>query len=138
MVRNRSARARTYVERSIANDAATGIARYALALGEGGDFIGFSGFAETSDYLDFGYRIAREHWGRGFATEAGRAVLRHGFADLGFASVVAISYVENAASIRVIEKLGFTFHRSESMNGRPAHRYLLRNSCIESRGAGLL
>ena len=56
---------------------------------------------------EFGYWIARDRWGRGYATEAGRAVLRWHFGAGPGDDVVAGHFVENAASARVLEKLGF-------------------------------
>lgn len=54
-----------------------------------------------------GYDLAREHWGRGLAFEAMRAVLAFGFKQLGAARVEAITVAENARSVRLLERLGF-------------------------------
>lgn len=55
---------------------------------------------------ELGYWIAREHWGRGYATEAARAVLR--IADtLGHRRIVAGHFVDNPASGKVLRKIGF-------------------------------
>jgi len=56
--------------------------------------------------IELGYRYAREHWGKGYATEAARAMLGRGFDDLGLRRIVAIVDVRNAASERVLQKLG--------------------------------
>jgi len=58
---------------------------------------------------ELGYWIGVEHWGRGFATEAGRAVLDFGFGTLGLNRVEAHCFAGNAASVRVLEKLGMRF-----------------------------
>jgi [ribosomal protein S5]-alanine N-acetyltransferase len=50
--------------------------------------------------------LAPDVWGRGYATEAGRASLRHAFETLAAPRVVSIVHPENEASIRVIERLG--------------------------------
>ena len=55
---------------------------------------------------DFGYWITPDAWGRGYATEAGRAVLRAAKAA-GVRHVTAANYVDNPASGRVLRKLGF-------------------------------
>lgn len=47
----------------------------------------------------------------GLATEASRAVMRYAFEDLGFAEVVASTDAPNAASIRVMERLGMKFEK---------------------------
>ena len=61
------------------------------------------------DYeLEIGYGIKEEHRCQGYATEAARALVRFAFGQAGQEVVVAIVKPENAASQRVIEKLGFT------------------------------
>src|SRR5262245_46230860 len=57
--------------------------------------------------IELAYRFRRSVWGRGFATEAGRACLAYGFRQLGLSEIVALAYPENAASRRVLAKLGF-------------------------------
>jgi len=56
---------------------------------------------------EFGYWIARDRWGRGYATEAGRAVLRWHFGDGTRGDVLAGHFLDNVASARVLGKLGF-------------------------------
>jgi RimJ/RimL family protein N-acetyltransferase len=55
---------------------------------------------------DLGYVLDRAHWGRGYATEASRALLAFGFERLGLHRIWATCDVRNAASSRVLEKLG--------------------------------
>jgi ribosomal-protein-alanine N-acetyltransferase len=54
-----------------------------------------------------GYDLARSHWGQGIATEAMRAVLRYGFEQWNLNRIEAITIVDNARSIRLLERLGF-------------------------------
>ena len=56
---------------------------------------------------EIGYWIARRHWGRGYATEAGRSVLRLARDGLRLSRLAAGHFVDNPASGRVLEKLGF-------------------------------
>jgi len=58
------------------------------------------------------FYLARPYWGRGLATEAGRAFIEHGFRNLGIEKIHAGLNASNKASQRVIEKLGFTWARS--------------------------
>lgn len=58
------------------------------------------------DGVELGYWIAREHWGQGYATEAGRAILTIAH-TLGYTRVQAMHFLDNPASGRVLEKLGF-------------------------------
>ena len=59
------------------------------------------------DDLQVGYELAPAHWGRGYATEAVSRVLEHAFASLKLDRVAAIARPANAASVRVLEKMGF-------------------------------
>ena len=56
--------------------------------------------------LEVGWLVARGHWGRGLATEGGRAALAYAFEALGADHVISLIRPDNAASIRVAEKLG--------------------------------
>jgi [ribosomal protein S5]-alanine N-acetyltransferase len=88
-----------------------GYGRWAVVEREGTRVVGSCGFwplAETGE-VDFGYLFARDCWGRGYATESARAALDHGFGPLGFDRVVARTTPDNAASRRVLEKLGFEY-----------------------------
>lgn len=82
------------------------------AITQKGDdaFIGLIGFwriVKEHHYAELGYMLAREHWGKGFASEAIGAVLPFGFTTLGLHRVEAITRPVNAASIRALEKNGF-------------------------------
>lgn len=54
-----------------------------------------------------GYAIAADQWGRGYATDAARTILRFGFEDLGLHRVTAAIGPDNLASIAVVKRLGF-------------------------------
>lgn len=64
---------------------------------------------DGTDAIELAYRLAQSHWGRGIATEAGAALLAHGFDELGIREVVAVTSLANRGSQRVIDKLGFEF-----------------------------
>jgi RimJ/RimL family protein N-acetyltransferase len=69
--------------------------------------IGASGLGRrASGAVELGYWIARTAWGRGFATEAGRALIDIARA-LGLAQLEASHFIDNPASARVLDKLGF-------------------------------
>ena len=57
--------------------------------------------------VEVAYRLARSAWGRGIATEAAGALIVHGLHTLGLPRLVAVTYPENRASQRVLDKLGF-------------------------------
>lgn len=68
--------------------------------------IGSVGLGRKDGEVELGYWIERAHWGQGFATEAARAVLRLARA-LGHRRVTAGHFLDNAASSRVLRKIGF-------------------------------
>ncbi|MEO7177409.1 MAG: GNAT family N-acetyltransferase [Allosphingosinicella sp.] len=73
------------------------------------ELIGAIGFGRRpTGEMEFGYWIARRHWGRGYATEAGRAVLATARYGLRLKRLDAGHFLDNPASGRVLEKLGFT------------------------------
>jgi RimJ/RimL family protein N-acetyltransferase len=60
---------------------------------------------------ELGYRFRRAHWGHGYATEGGRALVAHGFGRVGAGKISARTLAANAASRRVMEKCGLAFER---------------------------
>ncbi|WNG38374.1 GNAT family N-acetyltransferase [Archangium violaceum] len=75
-----------------------------------GTFIGFTGLGriDGGEEVEVWYALAPEHWGRGLATEAAEAMLRFGFEQLGLKEIWAGADLDNAASFRVMERLGMT------------------------------
>ncbi len=71
------------------------------------------------------FYLARSHWGRGLATEAGRALVAYGFRELGLTRIHAGMNAENQASRRVVEKLGFRLVRSGEGGGNRWHDFEL-------------
>jgi ribosomal-protein-alanine N-acetyltransferase len=63
----------------------------------------------TSGAVEVGYAIARPYWGQGLATEGARASLSYGFERVGLDRIIALAAPENAASRRVMEKVGMRF-----------------------------
>lgn len=69
--------------------------------------IGLTWEEQTSESVQFGYYVARDRWGLGIATEAGSVVLAYGLGLLGEARLASSFFIDNPASGRVLEKLGF-------------------------------
>lgn len=92
-----------------------------------GHVIGQCGLNHLPDGSDIEllYALGRAHWGRGLATEAGRAALDHGFATLGLARIVAVTRPEHGASRRVMEHLGMRYERDREAFGMPVVCYAL-------------
>jgi RimJ/RimL family protein N-acetyltransferase len=72
------------------------------------NLLGACGIAKLDgETPELGYWLGVAHWGKGYATEAARAVIDHAFADLGCDTLLAGARVSNPASRRVLEKCGF-------------------------------
>lgn len=80
--------------------------------------IGFGVFEPTGE-IELGWTLARDSWGRGYATEAAAACLSAGLAHLGAPRIVAIVDVENIASLRVAERIGMAWIETVEAYGRP-------------------
>ena len=79
-----------------------------LQTGAAPELIGGIGLQrKPSGAIELGYWLARAHWGRGYATEAGRAVLAAARDSLRLRRIESGHFVDNPASGRVLEKLGF-------------------------------
>ncbi len=63
----------------------------------------------SCDHAELGYWLGRAYWGRGYATEAARAVVQVGFERLDLNRVYAVSFAGNSASERVMQKLGMSY-----------------------------
>lgn len=92
-----------------------------------GQFLGWFHFRppknETRDgeiEIELGYRLRRSAWGKGYATEGSRALIRKGFTELGVERVVAETMTVNAGSRRVMEKSGLTLVRTFHREGLDA------------------
>lgn len=114
------ARSLGVVESSIASAESTGIGMWSVRLSGEPQIIGFCGFRAATEPTDaeLVYGIDPAHQGKGFATEASQAVLRHGFGALGLRRIVAGADKPNKASLRVMEKLGFHFDATRVNAGR--------------------
>lgn len=79
-----------------------------------GEFLGWFAFNPTQgrDEFELGYRLKRSAWGRGYATEGSRALIRKGFTGLGVRRVLAETMAVNGASRRVMEKAGLVYVRT--------------------------
>ena len=92
--------------------ASQGWSNWAAELIDSGEFIGFVGLSVPRRQLPFspcveiGWRLAREFWGKGLATEAALGALRIGFERLTLSEIVSFTAVGNARSRAVMERIG--------------------------------
>jgi RimJ/RimL family protein N-acetyltransferase len=114
-----------------------GFGLWAVEVKAGAGFIGFVGLnvpafeAHFTPCVEVGWRLACEHWGRGYATEAARAALAFGFDTLGLSEIVALTVPANERSRRVMERLGMTrspaddFEHPNLPSGHPLRPHVL-------------
>ena len=105
-------------ERALARTRLLGFGRRWIVLKETGTGIGFTemqllgeGYDISAEDVELGWVLTPLEWGKGYATEAGRAVRDEAFERLGLDSVIALHHPGNPASGRVMEKLGMAFER---------------------------
>ena len=89
-----------------------GYTYYAVELLENNRFIGFIGLAwqdyesPWAPFIDIGWRLAKEYWNLGYATEGAIRVLKYGFEDLKIKRIYAVASKINKPSIHVMKKIG--------------------------------
>ncbi len=109
-------------DRIAAHFAEHGFGLWAVEIPGVASFAGFIGLARprfTAPFtpcVEIGWRLAAEHWGRGYATEGARAALAFGLERLGLAEIVSLTVPENQRSRRVMEKLGLTRDPAEDFD----------------------
>lgn len=87
---------------------------WAVEVLESSRFIGFVGLAEPrfdahfTPAVEVGWRLAHDAWGKGYATEGGRAALVYAFDELGLTEIVSFTSAINVRSRRVMERLGMS------------------------------
>lgn len=104
-----------------------GHGRWGLVLRGEGRLIGFNGLKYLPELgeVDLGYRLRRDCWGRGFATESSLAIARFGFEVLGLERILGLVLPGNHASVRVLEKIGMRREGSVEYDGALAERWVL-------------
>jgi ribosomal-protein-alanine N-acetyltransferase len=109
-----------------------GFCRWAVLLKENREIIGSCGFARPhgTEEIELGYLLDKKFWGRGFATEATRACLQYGFEQLKFNETIATTDLENVASQKVLEKIGFIKRGIEKVDGEDNLIYTAKNPAI--------
>ncbi|MBC7870578.1 MAG: GNAT family N-acetyltransferase, partial [Chitinophagaceae bacterium] len=107
-----------------------GFGLFLVALKESGISIGMCGLLkrDTLEDVDLGYAFLERFWGKGYANEAGTAVLDYGRNVIGLKRIVAITAPDNDGSIRVLEKLGFQLEKTFILSGYEGETLLFGSS----------
>jgi RimJ/RimL family protein N-acetyltransferase len=120
-----------------AHFAAHGFGPWAVEVPGVAPFIGFVGLvvpafeAHFTPAIEVGWRLAAEHWGRGYATEAAVASARHAFETAGADELVSFTTPPNVRSRAVMERLGMTHDAADDFDhprlaaGHPLRRHVL-------------
>jgi RimJ/RimL family protein N-acetyltransferase len=119
-----------------------GFGLWAVEVREIADFIGFVGLsvpefeAHFTPCVEVAWRLAHQHWGHGYATEAARAVLEFGFQCLALEEIVSSTVPANWRSRAVIERIGMTrtpvddFDHPALPEGHPLRRHVLYRATL--------
>jgi ribosomal-protein-alanine N-acetyltransferase len=110
-----------------------GIGLFSLERREDGRILGRAGFLRWDpdtwevggNETELGWLLAREHWGRGYATEAALALRDWAFEERGLTRLISLIQPENLRSIRVAERLGERYERDVEVRGKPCGLYSL-------------
>jgi ribosomal-protein-alanine N-acetyltransferase len=114
-----------------------GFGLWAVEAPGAADFVGFVGLAVPSfeahftPCVEIGWRLAREHWGHGYATEAATAALAFGFGVRALEEIVAFTVAANIQSRRVMGRLGMRrspaddFEHPAIADGHPLRTHVL-------------
>ncbi len=110
---------------------------WAVSIPHIADFIGFIGLAKPTFEAHFtpavevGWRLAFDYWGKGYATEGAKAVLKYGFQKIFLNEIVSFTVVQNIQSRKVMEKIGLhhklidDFDHPKLPEGHPLRRHVL-------------
>jgi RimJ/RimL family protein N-acetyltransferase len=85
-----------------------------------GKFLGRIGFLNPEGWpgIEISYVLGRWAWGKGYASEGGKAAMDYGFSEFGFSRLISLIHPDNRASIRVAESLGESFEREIDFKGK--------------------
>jgi len=104
------------------------LGRWAVHKKNDGAFIGWCGvkYLPGKDEYDLGYRLLRSEWHQGYMTESARYTVLYAFQTLLLPVITAKAHIGNAASIRVLEKIGMQFTGTETVEGFTVRVYVLQ------------
>jgi ribosomal-protein-alanine N-acetyltransferase len=88
---------------------------------------------DAKAHVELGYRFIRRHWGHGYATEAAEAMLDWGFRKFDLDEIVSIVRPENAASERVLQRLGMRSRQTFHHGAEPIRMYAITRDEFAAR-----
>jgi ribosomal-protein-alanine N-acetyltransferase len=111
-----------------------GIGRWAIEDKSTKAFVGWTGFKQEEKlrpeftYMDLGYRLREQFWGRGIATETALACMNYGFETLHFREINACADIDHIASNKILKKIGLNYIEDFYFEGIKLHWYALKKS----------
>ena len=134
-----------YVERARAHFAQNGFCKWAVEAPGVAPFIGAVGLTYVkfegsfTPAVEVAWRLNRRYWGQGYATEAAQAAIADGFIRIGLTEIVSMTALTNAASMRVMERLGMTrsieFDHPHHPDDDPLRQHILYRLLRAARSA---
>ncbi len=114
----------------ITNYSKPGLGRLSCFIKETHTYIGWSGLKLHSDSneVDLGFRIMKEFWNNGYATESSNIIIDHAFNTLNLPYIIGNFHYNNIASQRVLEKCNFKPNKTNYENNEKWYSYILQNS----------
>lgn len=102
-----------------------GFSKWAAFENKTGDFVGRIGLSLTEDpkTASIGYILHKRHWGKGYSTEATKAIIKWAFKNTNLETIIAATTPEHKASIRVMEKSGMKFDKNLVLKGMEFVQY---------------
>ncbi|MDX3094740.1 GNAT family N-acetyltransferase [Streptomyces sp. ME01-24h] len=123
------------VARFLAEFDERGYGWWAVEVRASGEFVGFAGLDRVDEGLPFtgveiGWRLAHAAWGKGYATEAARAVLAFGFGTLALPEILAVTTAGNLRSQAVMRRIGMTRDPADDFDDPTAPEGPLRRNVL--------
>lgn len=96
-----------------------GYGRWAAIYKPDNKIIGFAGlkYLPEFDETDIGFRFLPKYWGKGFAPEVSKEIIKYGFEKLNLDRIIGVAITENLGSCKVLEKIGLKFYKIDEYDG---------------------
>ena len=106
--------------------------RWAVHVRSTFEFLGWCGlkYRPELNEIDLGFRLKKEGWGKGYATEATYASIEYGFKKIGLQRIVGRAEIDNIGSWKVLEKCGMTYIGDEEVDGNAVKTYEIWNPSV--------
>lgn len=119
-----------YINHQLAHWKKYGYGHWAVTMRETGQLMGWDGleFLPDSNEIEVGYLFSKQFWGKGFASEATKSIVKFGIENVGIQEIIGLTHPENIASQHVLEKSGLMFTRQAMYFGMQMFRFAVQAS----------